>query len=157
MKNLKISLIAIFACLFVTACGSSDDLGLGGGDGGKTLTVKIDGTNYSAASLTTSAIVTNGILTIQGGKTNGETIRVTIMNYTGVGTYKTGDNISNTNSMNYITLTPIATWSSTFNIGSGSITVTKDTGSEIEGTFNFVGVNGNSSKNFTDGKFAMNY
>ena len=156
MKNLKISLIAIFACLFVTSCSSSDDLGLGG-SGGKSLSVKIDGSSFNASELTTSAIVTNGILTIQGGKTNGETLRVTIMNYTGAGTYKTGDNISNVNSMNYITLSPVATWSSAFDIGSGTLVVSSDSGSKVEGTFNFVGVNGNSSKNFTEGKFSIEY
>jgi hypothetical protein len=156
MKNLKISLIAIFACLFVTSCSSSDDLGLGG-SGGKSLSVKIDGSSFNASELTTSAIVTNGILTIQGGKTNGETLRVTIMNYTGAGTYKTGDNISNVNSMNYITLSPVATWSSAFDIGSGTLVVSSDSGSKVEGTFNFVGVNGSSSKNFTEGKFSIEY
>jgi hypothetical protein len=155
MKNLKISLIAIIGCLIMFSC-SSNDSGLEG-SGGKSLSVKIDGNSFKAAGLTTSAIVTNGILTVQGGKSNGETVRLTIMNYTGAGTYTTGDNLSNMNSMNYITLTPIATWSSTFNIGSGTLVVSSDSGSKVEGTFEFVGVNGNASKNFTEGKFSIEY
>lgn len=156
MKKVKFSLIAIFACLFAISCSSSDDLGLGG-DGSKSLSAKIDGANFEAAGLTTSAIVTNGVLTIQGGKSNGETIRITIFNYKGAGTYKTGDNISNTSGMNYITLTPIATWSSTFNIGSGTLVVSSDSGSKVQGTFEFNGVNGSASKNITNGMFSIEY
>ncbi|WP_139957450.1 hypothetical protein [Flavicella sediminum] len=155
MKNLTYIFLAVLISVSSLSCSSNDtDLGLGGGN---SLSVKIDGTKFESLGATTSAVVTSGVLSIQGGKSNGETLRITLMNYTGKGTYKTGDHISNTNGINYITLTPIATWTSTFDIGSGTVTITKDTGSELEGTFSFVGVNGSATKNFTEGKFSIDY
>lgn len=157
MKSIKkatVYFMTLIACVAMMACSSNSD---DAGSGGKSLSAKIDGADFVANSITIGATITNNVLVIQGGKSNGETIRANIMNYTGAGTYTTGNSLSNASSMNYITLTPVATWTSTFNIGSGTLVVSSDTGSKIEGTFNFQGVNGGASKSITNGKFSIEY
>ena len=152
----------LFAAVLFTACSSSDDDGGnagGGGNGGaEFLTAKVNGTNFEAAqdpAVIVGASISNGILAVHGGKSDGETIRVSIFDYNGVGTYATGDNITNVNSLMYLTLTPLATWSSTFDIGSGTIEITSDDGTTVEGTFSFEGFNAQDSttKTITEGSF----
>lgn len=140
--------------MFLSCTNSSDeDLGL---TGEGTLTAKIDGQDWASLKATVGAVVTNGVLAVQGSTSNGEFIRINISNYNGIGTYKTGDNLSNVNSISYGTISPIATWMSTFNIGSGTIEITGDTATNVTGTFSFTGLNasaGNSTKTISEGTF----
>jgi len=165
MKTIKktMYLVMVFATVFFTACSSDDDNGGdgedgGGGSGSEFLTAKVNGTNFEAAqspAVIVAASVNNDVLAVHGGKNDGETIRISIFNYDGVGTYYTGDNITNVNSLMYLTLTPSATWTSTFDIGSGTIEITSDNGTTVEGTFSFEGFNAQDSttKNITNGSF----
>lgn len=157
----------LFAAVAFTACSSDDDgdnnnggNGNGNGDGNASefLTAKIDGTDFEAAqdpAVIVAASIGNGVLSIQGGQNDGQTIRATINGYDGPGTYTTGDNLANVNQLMYVTLTPVATWMSTFNIGSGTLVVTSDDGEVVEGTFSFEGFNAedNTTKNITEGSF----
>lgn len=157
MKTLKIKTITallIFTTLMIS-CSDDDSDGDSGNEGGEFLTAKVDGQNFSANDLTIGATITNGVFVVQGGKSDGTTIRINVINYSGTGTYTFGDSLGNTNSINYITLTPVATWASTFNIGSGTLTVTSDSGGKAEGTFSFTGFNADdsSTKNITSGEF----
>jgi len=165
MKTLKSAIYLVLVCTTVlfTACKSDDNNneeegGQGGGGGTEFLTAKVDGVDFEAAqdlAVIVGAQVSGSVLAFQGGKNNGETIRGTINDYNGVGTYRTGNDISNVNSLSYITLTPIAAWTSTFNIGSGTLEVTSDDGTTIEGTFTFEGFNGSdqTTKTITQGNF----
>ena len=86
------------------------------------------------------------------------------MNYSGPATYTTGDNLANTNLIQYITVTPVAGWISnavTASVGGltpGSITITSDSDGVVEGTFSFDGYNGSdmSTKVITEGSFKAN-
>jgi len=165
MKTFKKSAYLVMLCVAVifTACKSDDNNNeeegeQGGGDGTEFLTAKVDGVDFEAAqdpAVIVSAAVNNNVMAFTGGKNNGETIRGTLNDYNGVGTYRTGNDISNVNSLIYLTLTPVATWTSTFDIGSGTIEVTSDDGSIIEGTFTFEGFNGadQTTKTITQGNF----
>jgi hypothetical protein len=166
MKTFKKSAYLVMLCVAVmfTACKSDDNNneeegGQGGGSNGtEFLTAKVDGVDFEAAqdpAVIVSAAVNNNVMAFQGGKNNGETIRGTLNDYSGVGTYRTGNDISNVNSLTFLTLTPVAAWTSTFNIGSGTIEVTSDDGSIIEGTFAFEGFNGadQTTKTITQGNF----
>jgi hypothetical protein len=164
MKTIKKTVYAIIVCvaLILTGCSKNNDDGAGAGDpsgmGSEFLTAKVNGTSFEAAqdpAVIVGATVSNGIMAFQGGKNDGETIRGTITGYNGPGTYTTGDDISNANSLTYLTLTPVASWMSTFNIGSGTVTVTSDNGTTIEGTFSFEGFNAadQSTKNISEGRF----
>jgi len=42
---------------------------------------------------------------------------------------------------------------STFDIGSGTITITEDDDNHVKGTFSFTGVGQSTSKQITEGKF----
>jgi hypothetical protein len=165
MKTFKSAIYLVLVCTTVlfTACKSDDNNneeegGQGGGAGTEFLTAKVDGVDFEAAqdpAVIVSATVSSNVMAFQGGKNNGETIRGTINDYNGVGTYRTGNDISNVNSLSYLTLTPVAAWTSTFNIGSGTIEVTSDDGTTIEGTFSFEGFNGadQTTKTITQGNF----
>ncbi|MEM7186781.1 MAG: DUF6252 family protein [Bacteroidota bacterium] len=165
MKTFKKSIYLFLLCASVvfTACKKDDDNNDEGQNnqnngGTEFLTAKVDGVDFEAAqdpAVIVGATVSNNVLAFQGGKNNGETIRGTINDYNGVGTYVTGNDISNPNSLTYLTLTPTATWISTFNIGSGTVEVTFDDGNTIEGTFSFDGFNAQdqTTKSVTQGNF----
>lgn len=155
MKNLKTVFLLAFVSILISCSDSTDeDLGL---TGEGTFTAKVDGTDFASLKATVGATVTSGVAAIQGSNAGGEYIRINIANYNGVGTYKTGDALTNTSSISYGTVNPVAAWMSTFNIGNGTIEITSDTATEISGTFTFTGVNasaGNSTKTVTEGKFS---
>lgn len=153
MKNLKTLLV--FICLSVVfSCSDATDEDLGlSGEG--SLTATVDGTTFTSLKATVGATSTNGVAIIQGSNASGEFIRINIANYTGVGTYTTGDSLSNTSSISYGTVNPVATWMSTFNLGSGTIEITVDNGTTISGTFSFEGINqGSPNKTITNGSFS---
>ncbi|MCI2229722.1 DUF6252 family protein [Polaribacter sp. MSW13] len=155
MKNLKTLTLFIFAAILFSCSDSTDEeLGL---TGEGSLTAKIDGNDFASLKSTVAATVSNQVAAIQGSTSGGDYIRINIMNYTGVGTYNTGDAITNVNSISYGTISPITTWMSTFNIGNGTIKITEDTSTTMSGTFSFTGINsnaGNSTKTVTEGEFS---
>ena len=152
MKTLKKISLLLFLSLLIS-CGNNDDDDLGvSGEG--SLSAKVDGTKFTALSVAVAATTSNDVLAVQGSDASGIFIRINIMNYNGKGTYKTGDSPSNTSSMIYGTVQPIASWASTFNIGNGTITVTEDTETAVKGTFSFTAVNDDmGSKTITEGTF----
>lgn len=157
MKSiLKLSMLFLFVTFFV-AC--SDDDPTEGTAGGAFLTAKVNGSDFASLEGTTSAIVSNGVLALQGSDASGNFIRFTIMSYNGAGTYKSGDALTNANTMMYGTATNATGWVSTMNLGSGTLKVTNDDGATIEGTFSFEGLAGNQNssgtKNVTEGKFSV--
>jgi len=164
MKTIKktMYLVMIFTAVLFTACSTSDDDNDDGDDGGNSggsefVTAKINGASFEAAqspAVIVAATSGNDLLTFHGGNNEGNTLRGSIFNYTGVGTYTTGDNITNVNSLSYITL-PANMWTSTFDIGTGTLTVTSDDGTTVEGTFSFEGYNASdqTTKTITEGKF----
>lgn len=164
MKTIKttIYLSLVFLALVFTGCSKNNDEDGGdtgsGAGGAEFLTAKVNGAVFEAAqdpAVIVSATTSNSVLTLHGGENDGQTIRATINGYTGAGTYTTGDSLNNTNSLSYITINPVASWMSTFDIGSGTVTVTSDDGTTVEGTFSFDGFNptDQSTKNITEGSF----
>ncbi len=164
MKNSKIKflLIAILTIFTFTSCNNSDD-GNDGSEGEEYLTAKIDGADYAASTNPATIIgatISGDLLAVQGGDNSGNTISFQIFGYTGVGVYATADAITSTNSIRYITISPVATWDSSAvtslaGISPGRIEVTSDDGTTVEGTFYFEGYNASdmSTKNVTEGKF----
>lgn len=154
MKTLKL-IFALALLLGISSCSDSTDEDLGlSGEG--SLTAKIDGSNFEALSVAVVATISNNVAAIQGSNSDGEYIRLNISNYNGVGTYTTGNSISNVSSAMYGSVNPVIAWVSTFDIGTGTIEVTEETDTTIKGTFSFTGINsdGNTtSKTITEGKF----
>lgn len=162
LLNFKTVFILLSFAFAFTSCNNDDDDN--GASGDEYLTAKIDGTNFAASkdpATIIGATISNGLLAVQGGDNSGNTISFQIFGYTGVGTYKTADNLTSTNSIGYITISPsFATWNSSgitsiTGITPGTIEVTSDDGTTVEGTFSFEGYNASdkSKKTVTDGKF----
>lgn len=151
-KNYKLSILCFFLTL-AFAC-SNDEENTGGSSAEGVITAKVDGKTFKSMQISSSAIVTNGVLAVQGSDASGTYIRFNVMSYKGKGTYQSGTAINNGNSMMYGTVKPLAAWTSTLNIGSGTLTVDEETDSRVKGTFSFVGYNGKTDKKtITEGKF----
>ncbi|MFK7748766.1 MAG: hypothetical protein AB8B65_10265 [Kordia sp.] len=162
MKNLKkqfnVFCIAILTVTMIS-CNNDDDVATmdTANTAGEFLTAKVDGVDFSAMEVSVTATTSNNVLSLVGGDSNGNTFQMAIQNYNGVGTYVTGDVITNSNAMSYITVTPFALWTSTFDTGNGTLEVTTDDGSIIEGTFEFLGYKDASTRIlFSDGEFKAN-
>lgn len=162
MKIFKnfVLLIVTISLVSLTSCNKDDGDGEENNPSGEHLTAKIDGTDWAATTNfdTTAATINSNIFALQGSDEAGNAIRINLLNYTGAGTYVTGDNLSNTNSISYVSISPVASWMSTFDIGSGTINITTEDGSIAEGTFSFNGYNAAdmTTKSFTDGSFKAN-
>ena len=155
-------LVILSTSLFISCSNDDDESSSGGGD--EFLTAKIAGVNFEASkdpATIIGATISNGILAVQGGDNNGNTISFQVANYNGTGTYKTGDNFTNTNQILYLTINPVASWSSNIataalgTLSPGTINITVEDGTVVEGTFSFEGYNADNktTKNITEGKF----
>ena len=159
-KSLQIMFILLIGLSLVfTSCKKDEDEDTS--NAAEFLTCKIDGSSFSAAqdpSVIVGAQINSGVLAVHGGTNTGETIRLTAYGYNGVGTYHAGDSFTNSNSLMYVSITPVATWSTLFDGTSGyegDINVTSDDGTTIEGTFSFSGYDAQSKtvKTISEGKF----
>ncbi|MCW5520012.1 hypothetical protein J1N09_09195 [Aureitalea sp. L0-47] len=174
MKTLKTSIYYMFLCLslVLTACSSDDDNANNNqqnNGSGELFTAKIDGTDF-AASMDPATLIggtkstANGMTVVSGqGSTNsGDFINFNIIGYNGPGTYKTGDNLTNPNALQYGELAGQSAnvWASNLatsaaGIAPGTIEITVDADGKIEGTFSFEGYNAQdmTSKMITQGQF----
>ena len=152
-----------------TSC-SSDDNNDEGNNGDEFLTATIDGASYEAAqspAVIVGAQSVNGVLAVQGGTNTGNTISMAISNYTGVGTYTTGDSVMSSNFIQYLTIsgTTPNTWASSLataalgTLMAGTIEITSDDGTTVEGTFTFEGYNASdmTTKMVTNGEFKAKF
>ncbi len=159
MKTFKKLSILFFLALLCVSCSSNDeDNPIEGSDG--FLTAKIEGDSFSSIEISLSAIKStnqNGTaLNMQGSNSVGNFIGIGIFNYNGVGTYKTGNAVGNANSLTYGTVNPLESWISTLIAGDGTIEITAETDTHVEGTFTFTGEGkNNSTKTITEGKFRL--
>lgn len=181
MKALKKFAVLFFMSLAIVACSSDDDGGDDGSNnnnnnngGGELFTAKVDGATFSAstdpATLIGGTLSSSGGITVlaaQGSTNDGKFINFQIINYTGVGTYATGDDLSNANQIMYGELqgSTAVSWASNAivalsgAIGPGEIVVTAEDGTMAEGTFSFEGYNGDDMtvKNITEGQFKITF
>lgn len=157
MKTLKKLSILLFATLLWVGC-TDDSNNPSGGD--EFLTAKVDGADFSSFEDSIGASIGTGgagdVLAVQGSNNSGDYIRINITSYTGVGTYTTGDAITNVSSLSYGSVTPLAAWTTTFDIGNGTVEITEDSATHVKGTFSFTGLNSSDSTNktITQGEFS---
>lgn len=167
MKKFNLLAIAVLIIFSFTNCDNDDDDTPGTG-GDQFFIAKIDGADFEASqspAVIIGATSTNGILAVQGGQNNGNTINFSIHNYTGVGTYTAGDAVGNMNVMQYIEISPVGGWlcngvtALVGGLASGSIQITSDDGTTVEGTFSFDGYNGQNQtkKVITQGEFKATF
>lgn len=156
MKTLKKIGLLFFLSLLIS-CESSNDLESSGGD--DFFTAKIDGETFTAFTGPPDTVAWNsahtGLRSIQGSTSEGVAISMNITNYNGVGVYdfsKTGfvQLVSGVTTGNFGAWVCNASSSTT-----GSVEITSDNGTVIEGTLSFTGLNtdNSSTKVITEGKF----
>lgn len=159
MKALqKIGLIFLFT-LTIISCSKNEDDDDKASSGEDFFTAKIDGTAWEAFTGPPDTVAWNeahpGLIVIQGSDSNGTAISMNIMNYTGAATY----DFSTAGFVQYVvspTQSNSGSWVTNSASGtSGSVIITSDDGTTIEGTVSFTGLNpqDNSRKVITEGKF----
>ena len=161
-KSVK-SLLFIFmmSLAFISCDKDDDDNGGGNNPSAEYLTASIDGTSFTATELTIAGTLSGQIWLVQGGTATGNTIRLTLQNYTGPGTYTFGG-LTNSNSGVYIAdvLTNPLGWTSFVTAdNSGSVTIETDDGTTTKGTYAFEAIGGTplTTKIITNGTFQAIY
>jgi len=162
--NLKMVLLVFLTTLI--GCSNNDDLDNNLNE--EFLTARIDGAEWnvkkeegiiSCKKIMTSRGVVN--LLIKAIDANGNEIELYVDNYIGNRTYVFGDNILNTNRMNFKQKDNGHSWGVITNlsrdISLNKLEVLNDDGLYLKGSFNFEGVNmlDMSSKSFQDGHFSF--
>ena len=158
MKNLiKLS----FVCGLVLLLGSCNKDDNSSATGGGSMTAKVDGSSYTASLAVQASISSTSpkVLSI-GGTGAGGQINITIGNYTGAATYTIGSGNPSNMAAYTITTSPFTSHTATAVLGSGTVTVSSESGGKVQGTFSFTGVNNsvtpNTTKVITDGSFSIN-
>lgn len=119
------------------------------------MSATVDGSSWNA-SLAVQASLSSGVLSVGGTGSAGQ-INLTVGSYTGPKTYTIGAASPSISAMYTLTTSPFTSYSATSVLGSGTITVTSDTGGNVEGTFSFDGKNNGGptilTKTITAGSF----
>ncbi|WP_432410668.1 DUF6252 family protein [Rasiella sp. SM2506] len=148
----KIAFILLLVSIPFSSCSSDDDATTPE-QTNFFLTAKIDGVDFSANSADPLASISNNqtqIFTITGINNNGGRITLTLPSPIIVGTFTT-----DTGAILSFVSPNVEVWGATEDAGTGTITITANNTTAIEGTFSFTGVNpaDNSTKVITEGKF----
>jgi len=161
MRTIKILSLLLFVGLAFTACKSDDDGGDNPSNAEGSLTAKVNGASFeSDPSLTQVQLLNNGtVLAITGPKAQ-ETIQFNVNAYSGVGTY----DVSPTTIASYGIVRdpndPVGSAETYVAVTDGELNISQDSGTNIQGTFSFVGVNPmdpSDTVNITDGAFNIDY
>jgi len=172
MRTLKQTLLVFMSMsvLLFTSCKSDDDGGNGGDAPSGTLTAKVDGANFQSLDISSSATVANNgqNLIIIASNSDGNAFAITIVGYSGPGTYPLGGGANIFNVASY-TETDVdinnpqnsstEIWQAPFDDTQvGEVNISEETDTKVIGTFNFTGKNVNgdqSEKSITDGSFNL--
>ncbi len=140
-KTFKAMSMVLLATVFsLTSCSKDDDNNAwvptpAAGD--YYMKSKVDGNDYNnSAYFAPSATLNAGVLMIQSSTDGGNSMQIQIPNFDGVGVYNSGGNVLANGYINYMTLTPLRTYTSVR--GSGRVEVTEVTETYIKGTFSAV-------------------
>ncbi|MCT4629423.1 DUF6252 family protein [Winogradskyella sp.] len=169
LKNFMLLLMTMSLVTF-TSCKSDDDGGDGGDAPSGTLIARIDGANFQSLDISSSATVANNgnNLIIIASNSDGNAFSITIVGYSGPGTYPLGGGANIFNSASY-TETDVdisnpqnsttEIWQAPYDDTQvGEVNISEETENKIMGTFNFNGknVNGDQSlKDITNGSFNL--
>ncbi len=135
--------------LLVSSCDDDDDMPM---PEEISMTAQIDGDDWTA-DMSIIASNTSGTFRITGGATDGTSIRVTVNNFDGVGTYMIQ---SGTNEGRWTADSGLGEIYTTELGGSGMVDITSDANNQLKGTFSFSANNaGGMGVNVTNGEFVV--
>lgn len=159
MKKLKLVFVIMVSLAFIslTSCNKDSDEDDNPVLGGGAMTLKVDGTSWSA-SLASQAVNTNGIINVTGSDSDAHQVAITLLNVTEPGTYKVGSMTSQHGIRWTEGLASTDTYIANFTIGTGTITITELTTSKIKGSFVGTVYNtGQNTKSITEGSFDVSF
>lgn len=152
------------------SCKSDDDGGDGGGAGAGVITAKVDGTTVTTIEMTTTASEANGNLVLignDGGQNPNKALNLTIVGYSGVGTYPIGGGANVFTVGTYIETDAtnpsnpvVKTWTAPYDTSvAGEIKVSEVTSTYVKGTFHFKAKDqeGGTIKDVTNGSFNVKF
>lgn len=164
-------LLMLTSIITLTSCKSDDDDGEGGNTPSGTLTARVDGASFQSLDISSSATVANNgqNLIIIASNSDANAFAITIVGYSGPGTYPIGGGANIFNSASY-TETDVdinnpqnstsEIWQAPYDDTQvGEINISEETETKVKGTFSFTGKNVNgdqSTKTITDGAFDLN-
>lgn len=130
---------------------------------GSYITAKVDGADFSSVIFGVSTATANRIGTgedtmiiVLGGDLATNSISINLMGISAPGTYPLNPSLDGT-AIGYVSSNAAASWDTGNCDASGTLTVTALDNTKIEGTFSFVGKNGENctaaAKNITNGAF----
>ncbi|WP_422107582.1 DUF6252 family protein [Winogradskyella sp.] len=168
-KNVLL-LFTLTSIIALTSCKSDDDGGGPGNAPSGTLVAKINGQNFQSLDISSSATVANNgqNLIIIASSSDGNAFAITIVGYSGPGTYPIGGGANIFNSASY-TETDVdinnpqnsttEIWQAPYDDTQvGEINISEETDTKVIGTFDFTGknVNGDQSlRTITEGSFDL--
>jgi len=155
MKSLLL-IVVLISGISLVSCKKDSDPGPVGSNG--TINLKYDGTDWSA-SMSVQAVNTNGVINVTGSDANAHQAAVTLYSVTGPGTYQVGANGATGNSIRWTEgIDPKQTYNASFVLGSGTVTVTELSTTNIKGTFSGTVFNTEqASKSITNGSFEATF
>lgn len=158
MKTVKLTLLSMLFLAAFAGCSKSNDSNNNANT--NFMTAKVDGASY-VANLVTQATITSGsprVCSFAGTGTNGQ-INIALGNYAGPGTYTIGSSDPANSAIYTLTASPFTAYTANFILGSGTVTITSDTGGMVQGTFSFSAQNNSGgttvTKNITEGSFKI--
>lgn len=158
IKNKVLFLLTLSVFSFALLSCNNDDDDSGSSSSGHFLKASVDGANYNSY-VEPTAVITNGILNLQSSDSNGNSIQIQIANYTGTGTYASGNNDITKGYINYLNMVSMGNVKSYTSVwGTGSVEIKEITSSSVKGTFTataYENVSGSTNKvEITSGDFA---
>lgn len=157
MKNKILFLLALSVFSFALVSCSNDEDDPNNQTSGHFLKASVDGASYSSY-VEPTAVITNGILNLQSSDSKGNSIQIQITNYTGTGTYTSGNNDITKGYINYLNMISVGNVKSYTSVrGTGSVVINEVTGNSVKGTFTataYENISGSTNKvEITSGDF----
>ncbi|GEM_PF-2735427 len=143
-------------CLLFSNCSSDDD------SSSEFLRASIETISFDSSggdNAVTGSLIDSGdeiTFLVQGTNDSADIMILLISDYQGVGTYDVGTTEESSGTASFTESSSLRNWSSNSEGGSGTIMVTEETANEVNGTFEFMGVEGedqSSSRSVTNGSF----
>ncbi|RLD44921.1 MAG: hypothetical protein DRI89_02615 [Bacteroidetes bacterium] len=151
IKSILLSVVLISGILLVS-CKKEDDGTPVGSNG--SISLSYDGSSWNA-SMSVQAVNSGGVINVTGSDASAHQAAVNLFGVSAPGTYVVGANGNSGNSIRWTEgIDPKQTYTASFVLGKGTITVTELSATNIKGTFSGTVYNTDqTSKVITNGKF----